>query len=329
MTPIQNIPTFSPNGNQFKTLTLDPFAFVFNSFALGDVIAAVPVVKHMVENYYTTPESYLVVAKAAFRSLFPFVPDTNFRDYDQGVDSWKIPQGFAYGLINRKAQPGMTRLTPKHMHLGQFASLMLADRILPDQQLQYVSLDEVDISKFDLPLGKMVALVSTYRDVTRCWHSDEILKVAAWLKYRGFTPVFVGKTDMDPTARESVRPKSSLPDDVSNYGIDLRNKTTLPELATIFKYSRAVCGLDSGPIHLAGTTATDIVCGYTSVASEHRVPIRALGKTYAISPEIDCIGCESRWRSNFWNYEKCYYGHANCCRLMTADRFVNILNSIL
>jgi len=150
---------------------------------------------------------------------------------------------------------------------------MLSDRILPEKDLQYVSLEPVDVSDFDIDFSRAVVLVTSYRDVTRMWHSEHVLNVAEWLKVKGFMPIFIGKTDMDKTAREQIIPKSALPDDVSEYGIDLRNRTSLSQLASIMAQSRAVCGLDSGPIHLAGTTEVPIICGYTSVAPEHRLRI--------------------------------------------------------
>ena len=83
MQPITNTPQFSADGTRRSVMTLDPFAMVLNSFAMGDVIAAAPVVKYMIDNFYTTPDSYRVVAKQAFRPFFPFVPDSNFHDYDE------------------------------------------------------------------------------------------------------------------------------------------------------------------------------------------------------------------------------------------------------
>jgi ADP-heptose:LPS heptosyltransferase len=215
------------------------------------------------------------------------------------------------------------------MHLGQFASLIMADRILPEKHLQYVPLAPVDVSHFNIDFKNTVVLVTSYRDVTRMWYAEYILEVAKWLQSKGLTPLFIGKTNMEQNVREAVIPKTSLPNDISEYGIDLRNKTTIPELASIFRQTRAICGLDSGPIHLAGTTDVPIICGYTSISPENRVPYRLQGKTYPIAPDIECIGCESRWRSNLWNYENCYHKHADCCKEMTADKFINILQSII
>jgi len=120
-----------------------------------------------------------------------------------------------------------------------------------------------------------------------------------------------------------------LPDDITEYGVDLRNETTIEELASIFGEAKAVCGIDSGPIHLAGTTSIPIICGYTSVSPEFRIPYRKEGKTIAITPEIECIGCESRWRSNFWNFENCYYDTIECCKQMTSDKFISALKQVL
>lgn len=303
---------------------------MFNTVALGDVVASVPIVKYMVKNYYTFPDSYLVVAKQIFRPLFPFVPDENFHDFDVKDNMWDIPKSFSVGRFNKQKVEMDIRLTPKKIHLSQYASIIFAGELLPMKRLYYVPLQEVDVSHYNIDFRKTVVLVTTHRDLTRAWHPDYILEVAKWLGAKGLTPVFIGKTDVvEKHNKESYLPKNSLPEDVSQFGIDLRNKTSIAELASIFRQARAVCGLDSGPIHLAGTTTIPIVCGYTSVSPEYRIPYRPEGKTYPIVPQIACIGCESRWRSNFWNFENCYLKHIDCCKSMTSDKFIDILSKIL
>lgn len=329
MTVFKNTSSYTPYGAELFNLTLDPMCFMMNTFAMGDFIASAPVIKYMVDKWYTKPESYIVAAKKAFWPLLPFIPEANLRNYDD-KDSWGVPKGFAIGIINKKVEAGgITRLTPKHIHLAEFASLMLADRLIAKEHLNYVPLPKVDVSKFGVDFTKAVILITSYRDVTRMWQSDHILGVAEWVKDKGYTPVFIGKTDMDAHVRAAVIPKTSLPDDISSYGIDLRNQTTIQELASIFAESKAVCGLDSGPIHLAGTTSIPIICGYTSVSPEYRIPYRTEGVTYPIVPSIPCIGCESRWTSNLWNYENCFLKTVECCNQMTSNRFIQVLSAIL
>ena len=328
---IQNKNSITNEGNIRTNLTLDPLAVILNSVAMGDVIASAPVIKYMIDNYFTTPESHIIVAKKLFREVLHFVDDINFKDFDSKDEPfWGIPPSFPVGMLNTKSEGKFIRNTPKAMHLSQFASIKFCDKIIPLNELNYVPLKPVDVSKFNTDFSKSVILVTTYRDDTRMWHSEYILNVAKWIKSKGLIPVFIGKTDQNFQLKDKmVISKSSLPENIEKYGVDLRNKTTIPELASIMAMSKAVCGVDSGPIHLAGTTETPIICGYTSVAPEHRVPTRKVGKTYAITADIECIGCESRWSSSFWNYEKCYLGHINCCKFLTADKFIKILDSIV
>lgn len=307
----------------------DGICFMINSFAMGDIIATAPVVKYMVDRYFPDHNDYSLVVKPEFRVFFPFVPDKNVFNYDKKENMWGIPQTHAIAPLNTKKESRIIRGTPKHMHLSTYAGIQMADRILSFDELNYVELPKVDVSKFGVDFSKAVIFVTSYRDVTRMWKPEHILEVASWVKDNGFIPVFIGKTDMDHTIQESLRPKTSLPDDISEYGVDLRNKTTILGLASIMSQSLAVCGVDSGPIHLAGTTKTPIVCGYTSVSSEYRIPIRKNAITIPIEPNIPCIGCESRWHSSYWNFENCYHKHVDCVGGMTPDKFISALKFIL
>ena len=305
-------------------MVLNPLCFIVNSLALGDVIATAPSIKWAIENIYKNKGEYIVVAKKAFRPIFNFVPDENFRDFDQKENNWGVPKGFAFTTLNQK-KDFVVRNTPKHMHLSQFGCIKMTDRILPNSDLEYLPLPSIDIKNFNLP-DKYVVFISSYRDETRAWHADFLLETAKYVKNKGYEPVFVGKTDTDIAPH--LISKTSLPETLP-FGIDLRNKTDISELASIMSKASAVCGLDSGPIHLAGTTSVPIVCGYTSVAAEYRVPIRSNGITYSITPNLPCISCESKWGAHFWNFENCYLKHIDCCKHMTADKFIEHLDKIL
>ena len=302
---------------------LDPTCFMLNSIAMGDVIASAPVIRYMVENFYPDHKNYKLCLKMSFRPFFKFVPDDNILDFDEKDNMWGIPQGYSIATLNKKVEPRLTRLTPKHMHLSQFAGLQMSSRIIDKSLLNYEPLDLVDVSKFGIDFSKAVVLITSYRDVTRMWKNDSILGFAEFLKSRGFIPVFIGKSDMDSTHGDNIKTKISLPEDISEYGVDLRNKTSIVELASIMSKSRAVCGIDSGPIHLAGTTPVPIICGYTSVSPEYRIPIREYGITIPIEPELHCIGCESKWHSSYWNFENCFYKTAECVNMMTTDKFID------
>lgn len=330
MTPIKQY-SKTPDGHKQLTVTIDPFGFLLNSMAMGDVIAAAPVIKYAIDNYFTTPESYVVVAKQAFRPFFPFVPDSNFRDFDQKEPPlWGIPETFPLAALNKKNEARFVRMTPKAMHLSEYASIVFMDRIIPLKELNYVPTEKVSVAHFGIDFRKAVILVTSYRDTTRMWYSKDVLELAVWIRSKGLIPVFVGKTDMDlHLEKTSLIPKTSLPADVSEYGVDLRNKTSILELVSIMALAKAVCGVDSGPIHVAGTTDVPIVCGYPTVAAIHRIPVRIKGKTFTITPRIECANCESHWRTSYHNFENCYFGHADCCKDFTADRYIKHLEKVI
>lgn len=217
------------------------------------------------------------------------------------------------------------------MHLSQYASLSFADKRIPMSELNYVPLKPVDVSRFGIDFTKAVILVTTYRDVTRMWYKDDIINLAKWITSVGLTPIFVGKTDMDlDLDKKHLIPKTDLgAEEAAEYGVDLRNKTTIPELASIMSQAVAVCGVDSGPIHLAGTTETPIICAYPTVLPEYRIPTRRVGATFSITPKIECANCESRWKTSYYSFEKCFFGHANCCKEFTADKFIYYLRKII
>lgn len=318
--------------HSYKPMTdwaLNGFGFVINSLAMGDVIATAPAIKYAIDKYYADGQMpYKVVGKKMFRPIFPFVDDAHWRDFEDKENDWDIPRTWAVGALNQnKTGTNIIRNTPRAMLLGQYAGLKMFNTLMPTSVLNYIPLEKVDVLKFGTDFSKAVVFVSTYRDEIRGWKAEYLLEVARWVKSMGLLPVFIGRTDMNLDTR--LIPKTSLPADVSEYGLDLRNQTTISELYTIMAQSRAVLGIDSGPIHLAGCSDVPIVCGYTCVDAEYRVPIREKGITIPIAPKLQCASCESNWAGHFHNYEECFFGHGRCSDDMTADRFIDALKIIL
>ena len=306
--------------------SLDNIAFVFNTVAMGDVIAAVPAIKHMAETY---PDlNYIVVVKKHFMTLFPFVPEFRFRDFDVKENMWDIPSNFALSLINQQKNGRITRITPKSIHLTDCGSLLLTGRLLTGRARDYVPLKEVNVDHFGIDFSNCAIIVATFRDETRKIEADVMYDVCKYLQLKGVTPVIIGKTeDLNEATRDDIKPKTDI---LAEEGIiDLRNKTSISELATIIGKSKMIIGADSGPIHLAGTTSTPIICVYTSVSPEHREPSRPYGSFYPITAKIDCIGCESKWHSSFWNFEKCFTETRDCVKMISLQDFIDPINSIL
>jgi hypothetical protein len=300
----------------------DKTVYSLNSAAIGDLIAAAPSIKYAIENFHSKAD-YRVAIFPEFLEIFHFVPlDKIINPRDE------FPAGFVIRYLNPVGpKSNVAKLTPARLKLTQFASINLLGRVLTDDQMRFVPLLPVDVSKFGIDFSKAVLIVTTYRDRQRTILPAEIIKIAEYVASKGLTPVYIGR-------RGGISIWKDYPAisdfEYPGFGVDLRDQTTLGELASIMDKSRAVVGMDSGPVNLAFTTKAPVVCGFTTVSGAYRIPYRGLAPTYAVSPNINCQFCESNWSLDFWNFNKCprQLELAECVTKMTSDKFIAGLESL-
>lgn len=300
----------------------DKVIYCLNSAAVGDLIAAAPAVKWAIETMHQTTD-YRVALLPEFRDLFSFVPDDKIIPVQEKYDG-----SFAVRKLNMDGGGGnVCRLTPSRFKLTHYASIGLLGRILPDVDLKYVPLPEVDVSHFNIDFSKAVVFITTYRDITRSWKGEEIIKTAEYVHSKGFIPVFIGKTGAISIWKTLAVSDFEYP----GFGVDLMNKTSFLEMATVMKKSRAVFGMDSGPIHVAFTTDTPVVCGFTNVSPDLRVPLRNPGvETISVTPSLPCKFCQSDWQLDFWAFTKCPRGQAepDCTKQMKSEVFIRAFDKL-
>ncbi|NBO09625.1 MAG: hypothetical protein EBV30_09875, partial [Actinobacteria bacterium] len=249
----------------------DKICYYLNSGAVGDLVAASAVIQHAIETYHKPRNvDYRVAMQEHFRDLLPQVPDEKITDLE---GAFKL-DGFAIRMLNmtRPVQlPNVAILTPSRFHLVQYASVGLLARVVPLEKAPYVPLKEVSVTKFGIPFDKAVVLVVTYRDASRMWPGEEIKKTAKAVSEMGLTPVYVGKTGAIANWKEHLA-KTEF--EYPGFGINLIDKTTLAEMASIMGKSRVVVGMDSGPLHVAMSTNAPVVMGFTNVSPDLRIPYR-------------------------------------------------------
>lgn len=301
----------------------DKTIYLLNSAAIGDIIAAAPSIKYAIDNFHKKSE-YLVAMLPDFRDLVPFVPDNRIIN-----TSDPHPPGYVLRYLNDTATKGIVcRLTPSRLKLTHYGSINLLGRVLPDQDLKYLPLNRVDVSRFGVDFKKSVIIITTYRDKQRTILPEEITKIAEYVTSKGLTPVYVGVRGKISIWKDSP----AISDfDYPGFGVDLRDKTSLLELASIMSESRAVVGVDGGPIHVAFTTSVPVVCGFTTINPKYRIPYRGLAKTYAVVPNIVCNFCESDWSFNSWNFKNCprKLELAECVTKITAGKFIDGLEELM
>lgn len=84
------------------------------------------------------------------------------------------------------------------------------------------------------------------------WPEENFSQTADWLRARGYQIVFIGAGKSDRIVIEQINTQCAMPH------IDLCDALSLGELIALFRQCEFFIGNDSGPMHLATATGTDV-----------------------------------------------------------------------
>jgi len=131
----------------------------------------------------------------------------------------------------------------------------------------------------------IVALVPGARWLSKRWRADRFGAVADALAADGITSVVVGAPSDAPLAAEIAAAAESPI-------VDLTGKTTLKQLADLFRRCRAVISNDTGPMYLAAAVGAPTAAIFGPTDSTRLGPY---GEGHAkIAPELPCRPCRRR-----------------------------------
>lgn len=128
---------------------------------------------------------------------------------------------------------------------------------------------------------------------SRTWEKEKWQELIDLLNDAGINVVAVGK-DSGEYSEHISQDKPAWPLNIKN-GIDLTNKTSLSQTWHILNESRCVITMDSGVLHLAGTTDSHIIQLGSSINPRFRAPYRFSSQEYKYSyvPGSCLIHCAS------------------------------------
>lgn len=206
----------------------------------------------------------------------------------------------------------------------------------------YPPLYQEDLDKVELPnearhlFPKKYAIVTTgITTESRRVPAGGWNPIIEYIREKGLTPVFLGKEEIVTGNAKNIH---TMFDDKINYslGVDLRNKTSMMQAASIMSKAKFVLGHDNGLLHLAGCTDVPIIFGYNLASPKHREPRRPIGKIYNVHltrEELACNFCQSAF--NFvvgYNFRRCYYADNQCMTLLFnngGERWKKAINDVL
>jgi ADP-heptose:LPS heptosyltransferase len=144
----------------------------------------------------------------------------------------------------------------------------------------------------------------------RDWKQENFAEIAKRLTDQGLQVVLVGNGDYP----------------IVN-AMDLRNQTTIAELAYTIKNSKLFIGIDSFPMHVAQTFDVPGVCFFGSVNPDTRILSTKMHGITAKS--LPCLGCHHRKPTPCTVTNICQIGHQDCIDQVTVDDMYQKINEIL
>jgi len=173
---------------------------------------------------------------------------------------------------------------------------------LPQSRPEEVEKVKNFIEKYKLEGYKIITIHISAGNEFRNWGVENLVKLSDLLGHSpGIKIVLIGASE-DLKAEEEILKKSKAP------LLSLVGKLNLREARELISRSALFVGPDSGPTHIAASTATPIVVLFGPTLPAHFSPWQA--KALLIEKDFDCRPCRQR---------HCIYKDFRCLRSITPE----------
>ena len=256
---------------------------------LGDLICATPAIKKISEAYDT---KILVISKMP--EVFKNNPYVERSIKSSSVDMGYIKDNYivhnSFYNVGKKNERGVEY---KHntIDIRQFHAINLGFMLGKDEmECFYIPTEECS---FEIPKKPYILIhpVSTWP--SRTWSAKNWMNLTKELNDKGYDVVSIGKDSSETGFFNVQKP-------VFNFeiekGMNLMNKTTISDCWHLMINAAAFVTMDSGLLHLAGTTDVPIIHLGSSIKPEFRIPYRDNRQDYKY--EYVRGGCNLECASN-------------------------------
>jgi autotransporter strand-loop-strand O-heptosyltransferase len=288
-------------------------AFYSSAHALGDLICATPTIKKLSE-IYQSPITVISTHPYLFDNC-PYVDESlRFDDYTEEQLSEKYDLHKTFFLLGKQDARGVEF---KHAmcDIRQFHAKDLGFMLTPNELTcdYFPKSDESCISEFNLP-ERYVVIHPAQSWSSRTWSKYNWQALCISLEDAGIPVISIGKDAREESDFSGTTLKPVFNLDIKN-GLDLTNKTTLDQSWHILNNSTCLITMDSGVLHLAGTTDTHIIQLGSSIKPEYRAPYRKGTQDYKYSYVVG--GCQLHCASDL-KYSLRDWGHIQSVTLIAT-----------
>jgi ADP-heptose:LPS heptosyltransferase len=239
--------------------------------ALGDTLCATPVVRKISKTY--NQKVSVISHHSEIFSNLPYV-ENNYQyspeTFDKIKDEYEMFQTFDVfykesGICNKHNTMDIRQLHA--ISLG----FMLTKK---EMEMDYITDDNVILP--DLPL-KYVLIHPVQNWDSRTWPAKSWQMLTQLLNEKGISVISVGKDSSEMGGSNVDKPVFNFP---IKLGYNLMNQTTLDQTWHLINNSSCFVTMDSGLLHLAGTTDVNIIQLGSSIDPEFRSPYRQGSQNY-------------------------------------------------
>lgn len=237
---------------------------------LGDLLCATPTIKKLHDSYQKK-----ITVISQMPELFKMNPyvDKSFKNASVDKDYLKAHYIMhnSFYLVGKKDERGI-EMKHNMMDIRQFHAIHLGFMLTKDEMECYYM--PIEPKKNEI-FGKYAVIHPVNTWPNRTWAQENWIELSKELKKWGYNVVAVGK-DSSETGFFNVNKPVHEIDETQIF--NLMNKTSISETWHIINNAAVVITMDSGILHLAGTTETPIVELGSPINPEFRRPYRKTSK---------------------------------------------------
>lgn len=240
---------------------------------LGDLICATPTIKKLNE-YYEERISVLSQMPELFKNNPHVIESYKYSSVDLEYFQKKYIIHKTFYNVGKKNEFGV-EIKHNMMDLRQFHAVQLGFMLLPNE-LECFYKPTFPNRFNDLP-KKYVVIHPVQNWATRTWSAENWDNLVKLLNADGISVVAIGKESSEKGFFNVDKPVFHL--DIEN-GKNLLGQTNISDCWHIINNSEAVITMDSGILHLAGTTNTNIIQLGSHINPFFRAPYREGSQSY-------------------------------------------------
>ena len=234
---------------------------------LGDLICATPTIKKISEAYNTQ-----ITVLSKMPELFKNNQNVNKSYKSTSVDIDYFESNYlmhnSFYNMGKKNERGVeykhNRIDIRQMHAINLGFTLTND----EMECFYLPTEDC---KYSLPERKYMVIHPVTTWESRTWKEQNWISLMEILQERGYDVIAIGKDSSETGFFHVQKPVFNLQN--ANL-INLLNKTSISDCWHLINNSECFITMDSGLMHLAGTTKASIVHLGSSIKPEFRIPWR-------------------------------------------------------